>query len=94
MYIEHNKELLSKLKPTLDKIEDKDELIVRLVEDMLLVWKQYNTLWGRGDPCDMLTHACMTAGESAAEVLEILGIADDGGYCITLSPEYKFILED
>lgn len=95
MKIDYNEELFQKLQPYLQSCEEKDELIVRLVEDLLWVWKQYNCMsWGRNDPDNRLTHACMTAGESAAELLDdILGIADDGGYSITLKPEYEFILK-
>ena len=48
MKIEYNEELFVKMKPFLESCTEKDELIVRLVEDLMWVWKQYNcTSWGR-----------------------------------------------
>lgn len=91
MIIDCNEDLLAKLKPVLSQVQDKDALIARLVEDLISVWSQYGASWGAHDKPGTMTHACMSAGESAAEVLERLGVAEDGAYSATLTADYMFI---
>ena len=73
-------------------VEGCHALICKMAVQWLWTWAQYNS-WGSQAADFRLSHACMTAGETASETLEDLGLGNDTGWDFVVRPEVVAILQ-
>jgi hypothetical protein len=64
---------------------------IRILRCLIQVWAQYNS-WGSDWDKGRLTHACMSAGENAADLLEEYGLAVGNGWEAVLTEEGRKLL--